>query len=546
MLVYGDHAERIDPHARLAAIAAQVRKQLDHDALTGAFLDVAGVAQGIADADFAVTGVDRARHGEEVLLRNLTDLARALLGSWDCGGAGALMPAIALPPGLPPSIKVKLPEGFAFYALRPEAFALAARQLVLVAPPRIIGLRSIGTGLACMAAAALGAPPPVTMRPTGDPFARELRLSDEFAAALLDGDAHYVIVDEGPGLSGSSFGAVADWLEDCGVSADRIAFLPGHGNSLGQQASERHRRRWERAQRPVVALDEPRRERIETLTGPITGWRDLSAGAWRSLRSAGEAAWPAIDPTWERRKFLAHTSTGEWLAKFAGLGRIGEERLALAREVHASGFGPEVAGLAEGWLITRWHIDAQPTRPTMDELLAYLRFRAALPAPQPGASPETLLAMVHRNLRERSGWSPDIADLEFRPVCTDNRMAAHEWLRLPSGRLIKADAVDHHQAHDLIGCQDIAWDVAGAVIELDLSAAQAEELRAALDIDLRLLRFMQLAYAAFRVGAHRLSAASLGHWPDEQRRNLAAAERTERRLTAVDAVEHACDVDQPL
>jgi hypothetical protein len=30
-------------------------------------------------------------------------------------------------------------------------------------------------------------------------------------------------------------------------------------------------------------------------------------------------------------------------------------------------------------------------------------------------------------------------------------------------RLLKTDALDYHAGHDPIGCQDIAWDIAGAI-----------------------------------------------------------------------------------
>jgi len=544
MLVYGDHAERIDPRARLTEVAADLASDnLTHDCLTRAFLDLAGVVQGIADADFARAGQDRPRAVEQLLLQQLTYLAAQLLTSWQSRDPVNRPVQLQVPEDLPEEVEIKLPEGYAFYALRPEAYGLAALHVRLTAPPRVIGLRSIGSGLACMAAAALGAPPPFTVRPSGDPFARELRLSHEYAAALLDGDAHYIIVDEGPGMSGSSFGAVADWLEDRGVASDRIAFLPGHSNPLGHQASERHRQRWCRAQRPVVELDQPRWEPVQQLTGAINRTADLSGGAWRPLWSAAESDWPAIDATWERRKFLIRTDTGEWLVKFAGLGRIGDQRLELARRLCDAGFGPDIAGLCEGWLVCRWHRDARPTRPTLEELTAYLLLRRSLVAPQPGADLPMLVTMVRRNLPGWYDWSPDLTRLEPRPVCTDNRMDAHEWLRLPSGCLLKADGVDHHQAHDLIGCQDIAWDVAGAILELDLGPLDSEQLRAALDVAPPLLAFTLVAYAAFRIGAHRLSASTLAHWPEEQRRNLAAAERMEQRLAAIDAVQHAGHVD---
>jgi len=49
-------------------------------------------------------------------------------------------------------------------------------------------------------------------------------------------------------------------------------------------------------------------------------------------------------------------------------------------------------------------------------------------------------------------------------------------LLLPSGRLIKADAVDHCRGHDLVGCQDPGWDLAGAAVELSLDAGERREL----------------------------------------------------------------------
>src|SRR5690606_6505029 len=49
---------------------------------------------------------------------------------------------------------------------------------------------------------------------------------------------------------------------------------------------------------------------------------------------------------------------------------------------------------------------------------------------------------------------------------------------LPDGRLYKTDAVDHALGHDLVGEQDIAWDLAGAEIELDLDRDELERVRA--------------------------------------------------------------------
>jgi hypothetical protein len=542
MLVYGDQQEEIAPALLYARLARDNGRHLSHDALRSRFLKLAALTQAVADADFHSCGCDRQRPAEEALLDHLVAHGRALLASFDRDCAGGEAPPLTDPPALPASAVARVPEGYAFYALYPEAFGLAARQLMLKGEPRVIGLRSIGTGLAAMAAAALGAPRPITLRPAGDPFARSLRLAPSLAAELAGADVHQVVVDEGPGLSGSSFGCVADWLEDRGVARERIAFLPGHSGELGGQAAERHRARWKQAQRPVVQLDCLPRW-FAQLVGPIRRWDDLSAGKWRTLWSASERDWPAVTPQWERAKYRLRTDSGWWLARFAGLGAAGEDKLASAKLLHRAGFGAEVAGLAHGWLLQRWHEDARPCRPTLDELAAYLRLRSFLPARQ-GASLSELGRMVRRNAPWLQSWAPDIARLQqrVRPVRVDGRMQAHEWLRLEDGRLLKADALDHHQAHDLVGCQDLAWDVAGAAIELGLGREDVRLLELALGVDPDLTSFYRTAYAAFRYGAHRMSEDMAGAAEQERHRRAAGFYRS----ALVDAVEHPGDVDQPL
>ncbi len=98
-----------------------------------------------------------------------------LCRSWDSGfsefGEAPPVPQIS---DAPETVQLKTPEGFAFYAVYPEAYIEAARRLRLSAPPRVIGIRSIGTTLGSVVAAALDAEPPGTVRPFGDPFARRV------------------------------------------------------------------------------------------------------------------------------------------------------------------------------------------------------------------------------------------------------------------------------------------------------------------------------------------------------------------------------------
>src|SRR5205085_10519929 len=83
------------------------------------------------------------------------------------------------PRQLPHRISVRVSEGYAYYALRPETYVVAAVRWVQEARPRAavcIGIRSIGCSLsAAVAAAAERAGVRITtctVRPRGHPFDR--------------------------------------------------------------------------------------------------------------------------------------------------------------------------------------------------------------------------------------------------------------------------------------------------------------------------------------------------------------------------------------
>jgi hypothetical protein len=225
---------------------------------------------------------------------------------------------------------------------------------------------------------------------------------------------------------------------------------------------------------------------------------------------------------WERLKYFAECDGERLLLKFAGIGAIGARKFEMARALHAAGFTPEPLAMVHGFLIERWIGDGEPLAPgdkPAQEIGRYIGARAKLfPAPQAsGASIEQLLTMCERNLSLALGGNAagalgrwDAADLERRVVRvrTDNKLDRHEWLRRRDGRLVKTDALDHHQGHDLIGSQDAAWDIAGAIVEFDLNHPETEELIAAsgLDVDHPLLGFFRLAYLAFRLGQATFAA----------------------------------------
>jgi hypothetical protein len=420
--------------------------------------------------------------------------------------------ALAAAP-LPGEVRIKRPEGFALYSLYPESYLEAARTLAAARPMRVIGIRSIGAPLAALVASALGAPPPVSVRPIGDPPRRRVVINDELAAGLLadGGSARFAVVDEGPGLSSSSFGAVADFLEDRGVAPDRIHFFASHRGPLApSSARPRHLRRWAQASRHAVDLGHlllhaPRRpeHRLEAWVADLVGRpesppEEISGGRWRLLRYAREADWPASNLYLERRKFVLRAPDGgTWLLKFAGLGREGARKLERARALHTAGFVPAVAGYRHGFLVEQWLGDLpsldrgfRDRDPLLTQVGRYLGFRArCFPAGEPGrgaplarlwemARFNATLALGEQSARGLDRWAPALDRLErrVRRIETDNRPHAWEWLLARDGRLLKTDALDHHAGHDLVGCQDVAWDIVGVTVELGLSPTERDRL----------------------------------------------------------------------
>ena len=575
-----------------------------HARITAAFMAASTLAQGLADAAMLHAGGDVLTEEQAAAMALVMSLAHALLASWEAisslpsdnratlrsglrqhgGEATPNAPAHVLRQSsirakaeahaalerlakmsLPACVKLKSAEGYGFYALYPEAYAAASRRLSVGAEATVVGVRSIGLGLAAVAAVALRAAAPFSVRPIGPPYQRRLALTPGLQAELqARGASPFVVVDEGPGRSGSSFGAVADAFEAMGVARERISFLPGHGDELGPEASRPHRARWTVAERPHVSFDElvlhAERPgwRLETWFEDLCAgcsWRlrDLSGGAWRTLRYGAESAWPAANTFQERRKLLLETEEGGWLLKFIGLGGAGERAFDHARRLGEAGFAPPPAALRYGFMAEPWRTDARTLRlsPSLrpafvTHLGRYLGWRAAhLPAPpEAGAELETLREMAHVNAckafgdraceargLDRALWAdaPPI-----RRVWTDNRLHAQEWLHLGDDGWLKTDAVDHAAAHDLVGAQDIAWDVAGAKVEFDLDDPETQVLLDAMGDQAKpqtgLVELMATAYMAFQLGAYTLAAEAHSGHPREQARLAAAASRYGARL----------------
>jgi hypothetical protein len=121
-----------------------------------------------------------------------------------------------------------------------------------------------------------------------------------------------------------------------------------------------------------------------------------------------------------------------------------------------------------------------------------------------GAPVELLAEMIRVNTgRDWEGPLPE------EPRCgIDGRLMPHEWIRTAQG-FIKTDALDHHDDHFLPGCQSIAWDVAGAAVELGIDLG-------------RPAAFYTCAYRAFRKGYATLAQKAITGTADAERFRLDA------------------------
>lgn len=559
MLVYGDRSRTAEPRVELAALLARIAEAIAlpaglqrHAALVAALIACGELAQGVADVAFEARGRDAPDPAADLALQATRALADAVVDSWRSGfetgdvDVGPLHALAGLP--LPERVTLREGEGYAFYALYPETYAEAASGLPARATT-VVGVRSIGTSLGAVVASAMQAERFVTVRPTGHPFQREVR-----ARPAPSRSERVAVVDEGPGLSGSSFGAVLDWAEAAGVPRERLVAFPSHAGDLGPQASDAHRARWGELAKPHVGFDAliaPRLAAwVEDLTGKaVESLQDLSGGRWRALRYASEADWPGVNAAGERRKFLLRTERGAFLLKFASLGAVGERKRARAERLAAAGFTVRPVGLRHGMLVEPWienfgTIRDYPQR-FEHRLSSFLSCLAQVQAPsEAGSDLPALLQMAEVNVAE--GLGPEAAEAlepwrrtlprlapQVRRVHTDNRLHPHEWITAADGHWLKTDALDHAEAHDLIGCQDIAWDVAGAAVEFDLDPDQTDELWRAVDGGRRgadFLSFHRLAYLAFQLGATSMAADAHAGWPEEAARLRAARDAYAEKL----------------
>jgi hypothetical protein len=491
-----------------------------HHRVMAALLSAGALECAVADADNALAQA----------FGPLTDcLAEVLLHP------GLSLDAVSLARSLseasvPDEVSVSPPEGFAYYALHPLAFAKAMGQIPTAGDSvLVLGIRSIGTTLSAVTAAAARKrgmrAQRITVRPVGHPYNRRVQFSakqlDLIRRAASSG-AVFVVVDEGPGLSGSSFLSVAEALSEAGARRERITLICGHEpdfDSFRATDGPRRARRFHW----IAASSPPRRPAGTDLF--------IGSGEWRRYLIPDELMWPASWTALERLKYLSSSCETRRLFKFLGFGHYGEQVFEREEQVAAAGFGPSPEGESDGFASYDW-LGGRPLSANdlsdaiLERLAEYCAFRAQAFATNIADLP-AVEQMAEHNLCEMGLDLPLALTIEHPAIC-DGRMQPHEWLLTTHGRVLKTDSGSHGDDHFFPGPADIAWDLAGAIVEWRMNAAQIEFFLDAYrrasgdDAQPRITNFT-IAYAVFRSAYSRMAANALQSGGEETRLRSAAA-----------------------
>lgn len=598
MIVYGDPQYEESLGALLGRLAARLHALMgpparpDIEGLRALLVMAGEVEQAASDVQLEPEDMDE----WAVVLRGLrsvtADAATAFKMAWletngsapaaEQGIRAALLDAerilAGMPGGLQETLTVKVPEGFAFYALYPEQYIAAAHvwaqehEAAVERGVVVVGVRSIGTSLSALVVAALNArgwqARSLTVRPDGHPFRRDV----EIAAAAVAGAAWGLVVDEGPGLSGSSMAATGAALVRAGLPRERIAFFPAHDREPGSAASSEVRAWWATIPRYVTSGDAPiyagrsLRDALASAVLTLCGEGgsageivDLGGGQWRDYVYREPSQWPAACAPFERPKYLCTTPEGARISlKYEGLATAPGSALTMAGAAYSrmerlagEGWGPAPVGNVFGFVLRPW-VEGQPlaredaSPATLAHVGRYIAAssEASLSHKQQEEALTRLREMLYWNTWEALGeeaaartyaWcEAGSAEVLARLPRSygDGRMAPQEWLRTTSGRLLKVDNTGHRWDHTAIGPQAIAWDLAGAITEWEPDEAG---LNALLDayaeaggerFNQATLAFFRMAYLSFKLGICSLCAEMSGHHdPGEQARQWTAYAR---------------------
>jgi len=515
--------------SRVEESVARLEQEVDEDHLLAALIAAGELECALADLNSP----------SQAAATHITDrLAQFLIEGAE---GGASLQAELRQIVVPDEVRMSVAEGFAYYALHPYKFKRAVEELPVSGRAKVVGLRSIGTTLSAVVVAALRIrgveAQRITVRPEGHPYERQLKLRGEEREWLRDAgnETTVIIVDEGPGISGSSFLAVAEAVEASGVSRENIVLIGSREPDVQNLRAPNAADRW------------PRFKFISADTAPILpedAKEEIGGGLWRRVMLEDFENQPASWTQLEAAKYLGENR--KQFFKFHGYGHYGEAISERAHKLASGGFGPAFAGIVRGFgkyecVPGRVLTPGDRSPATLDRLAEYCAFRKK----EFGAEEcdGELVEMANWNWECEFGERiiPEISLKVEHPVVVDGRMQPHEWRETVDGRLLKLDGTNHGDDHFFPGPCDISWDLASTIVEWQLDEHQARQFLAKYrelsgDDSWERLPDYLLGYAVFRMAWSKMAAqASAGEFDetllrrDYERYRSKAIELAERR-----------------
>jgi hypothetical protein len=442
---------------------------------------------------------------------------------------------------LPGNIPLRIPEGFVYYGLYPETYIQAADIFISEVTPEsvvVVGIRTIGTQLSALVAARLEKycckVDSFTVRPKGHPFSRYIEFSEQQKQKfVVNSSAWVVVVDEGPGLSGSTICGTLLKIKECGVLRDRTVVFPSWIPDGKLFISANARSMWNHYKKYLGCFDEMwiRNGRLEKQFDKSI-YREISCGMWRPYIIKNEDMFPAVHPNHERRKYILCKYGGKslTLTKFAGLGRYGETIVKRGSLLARAGFTPMLNSFSDGFVDMDF-IEGElvtsggPDNRLLETVARYCSFLRKNCKAESVTTFSLIMDMIRVNVGEGLGpqWlrKIDLFEKKYQAsiyenevVSIDGRMFPHKWIRTDSG-YVKVDHLEHHADEFFHGPQNIAWDLAGFSVEFELAKNKRDtlvELYIHYSNDrsvIERLPFFIIAYLSFRLGYVTLASQSL-------------------------------------
>lgn len=429
-------------------------------------------------------------------------------------------------------LSVSRPEGYAFYGLHPLDYADALETMDVSGdgPVIVIGVRTVGFTLGEVVAASLRSKfrgarrvQSFSVRPVGHPYDRHCTFTEKQIGMITEdgGNVRVIVVDEGPGMSGSSFLSVGEALVALGVKPSQTTFLCSRDANPAQLVTPNGAERWSRFKRHVAERNHFKPE-IDAVF--------VAEGAWRNAIS-DESEWPGRWTT--MLPATCCSADGERVFEYCGLGRYGEDIRERVNRLADLGFAEKATRAANGFARVspasgRRLEKSDLSEAVLNRIAEYLALRAKLFAVESDLVTSEFKHMARFNFAQTTGRElPDDLDLPVhRAVISDSQMMPYQWLQPDDGSLLlKLDCATHGDNHFFPGPVDSAWDIAGAMVEWEMDERSRDYLvrryaeLTSDNVSARLTAYL-VAYAALRNGYCRMAASAMSGDAGEQERLL--------------------------